>query len=544
MRYRVFLLQLVLLLVCSTVAVAEDQATSELRVAFDPYLAPIQYLEDGEVKGFAIDLMNTIAQRNDITVIYLPMTIQESLQALKDHEVDIILGLHFLDRQTVAVDYTDPYFTSSIGLLVKADDEEIRGMNDLHRKMIAIQRGTLEYEFLRNIRGVRYNTVTNQENGLKLLFQKRTDAFVGDALVTETLLENYGLSDEYTFIGTHLLPIEYSMAVNLGNYSLVRMMNQGLRGMRSDGTYTELYNQWFKDNDFTNLLILVIEVIAVLLVIGLVLFGLAIRWNRKLKREVEKKTKDLAALNRSLKKQMVEERRLREQIIEQEKSRALSRIVAGIAHEIRNPLTSIKTFVELLPRKYNNERFQKEMNTLVPKEIDRLNQLIEGLINYAKPQKINREPVNLDTLLQEILLLFTTAINNKGYEIKSKIDPNCSIEVDRNQLKQVIINLIINAVDAMDEKQSQELLQITINAYQKAENVYIEVIDEGVGMTSEVLHNVFEPFYTTKAKGTGLGLSIAKQFVQENGGRFTIESEQGAGTIVTLIFEKAGGTYK
>ncbi|MCT8139344.1 transporter substrate-binding domain-containing protein [Anaerobacillus sp. CMMVII] len=632
---------------------------NQLRVAFDPYLSPIQFEENGVYRGFSIDVMNLIAELEGFQIDYQPLTKENAIKALQNGEIDVILSIHFLEQNALFMEFSNSLLTSSLGLLVSEGNYSIEGINDLSNKVTALQRGTVEYEFMRNIRRIKYNTTSNQFDALKLLANGRAVAFIGDHLVAEHYLKRLGLEEEFKFVASNLLPIEYTIAVQKGNYQLLNQINRSLRTIKSEGSYSEIYHEWFAQNDqqASERLLFITQLFGGLLGVSLLLFLLGIRWNRQLQNMIDKKTKDLSELNTTLKRQneqtknnylfqkqilnssprgivtcdkekkvttlnpkameiagvsgkeigkhyeeikllkdllsdriesvlqkgekyLVEEtfwyledreyflryyiypqydyeqkitgliltfedgtedRKLKQQIFEQEKNQALSRVVAGIAHEIRNPLTSIKTFVELIPKKIENKRFQDEISTYLPVEINRINQLIEGLIDYARPRSFNKEIVDAAQVVNECVILFDRTVENKGFTLSSLVQDDLFIEADRNQLKQIVINLIINSIDAMTSKEQGNLV-IEIKAFTRENDVIIEIIDQGIGMNNEEIERIFEPFYTTKPKGTGLGLAIAQQYMKENNGSLLIKSEKGFGTTMTLKFSKKGET--
>lgn len=231
--------------------------------------------------------------------------------------------------------------------------------------------------------------------------------------------------------------------------------------------------------------------------------------------------------------------RIREQIFEKEKNRVLNQIIAGIAHEIRNPLTSIKTFVEIIPIKKNNEQFQDQLTKLVPIEIERIDSLIRNLINYAKPDNKNKEIVEINDIVKSCLILMGNVLGNGTIILNVEVEDDLLIVADKNQLKQILINIILNGFDAMmSAKLHDEKLSMDIKAWGEDVYVYIQVADEGIGMTEEEIKKAVEPFFTTKMNGTGLGLYITKQYVEENNGIMTIESEKDLRTKVTLKFRR------
>lgn len=650
---------IILFCVIAANSIVFAETNDPLLVGYDPTLPPLHFQNESIHDGFAVDMMNEMALRMEREVRYIAMPQSEAIQKLQNGEIDILLSAHFNEEHARVMEFTDSIIGTSIGLIVHEDNQDIEGIPQLTNAITSLQRDTLEYEFLRNIRRIKYHVTSNQIDALELLFKGRADAFVGNILTAQYVLEETGRADDYKVVGSYLLPVDYTMAVRKEHYSLLEQLNRAIREVKSDGTYSELYEKWFEsENELADRLWFVIKVIGTLLFLAIILFSIGIRWNRQLQKEVEKKTTVLNELNKTLQEQIeqtknsnefqkqilnssprgivtvnqhgeitsfnpkaidisgvktstigesyervslleqllktkfnhvlqlnklylgeeavwerpadnrtyylryyiyplydfekqvngiivtfedvTEERTLRLQVFEQEKNQALGRVVAGIAHEIRNPLTSIKTFVELIPRKYANERFQKEISTYVPQEIERVSQLIEGLIDYAKPKQQNKEIVDVAEVLKECTILFERTAMNKGLSMTYEAGENLFIKADPSQLKQVIINLIINSLDAMEMHEDKQHSLLSIRAYSKKQNVVIDVIDGGIGMSQEEQLQALEPFFTTKAKGTGLGLAIAHQYVRENDGKLKIVSEKGKGTTISLTFSSNG----
>jgi len=237
------------------------------------------------------------------------------------------------------------------------------------------------------------------------------------------------------------------------------------------------------------------------------------------------------------------ERKNIQQVMEREKNRALNQMIAGIAHEIRNPLMAIKTFVELIPIKKDSPVFQDQMAKYVPKELDRISALVRSLIDYAKPESSNKEKVIVHDVINSCAVLIGTCIAQNDTELKIEIEDGLIIKADQNQLKQVLINIMLNGFESMNEKIrcSEEIKQklcMSVKAWGDEHNVFMQIIDGGIGMNEDEIKKSTEPFFTTKAKGTGLGLSISKQYVEENGGSMTIESEKYVFTKITLKFAR------
>lgn len=240
---------------------------------------------------------------------------------------------------------------------------------------------------------------------------------------------------------------------------------------------------------------------------------------------------------------ITEELRMKEQIFEKEKNKELNRMIAGIAHEIRNPLASIKTFVELIPTKMNNQKFQDQFAEIVPKEVDRVNNLIRNLIDYAKPETTNKEMILINDIVKSCTTLINPMLKKEGIELVVDEEECLEILADKNQLKQIIINILLNGYDSIKDKiesnsNATRKFRIVVKVWKNDEYNFIQVIDEGTGMSDEQIKRCTEPFFTTKANGTGLGLALSKQFVEENNGVMILESELSAFTRITLKFRR------
>ncbi len=240
---------------------------------------------------------------------------------------------------------------------------------------------------------------------------------------------------------------------------------------------------------------------------------------------------------------ITKEFKLKEKMFEKEKNQAFNQIIAGMAHEIRNPLTSIKAFVELIPIKRDNVQFQNQLAEFVPKEVDRVNNLITSLIDYAKPKIKNMENVIVKDIINSCTILLMPMVQNKKIILDIDIEDDLVIKADIDQLKQVLINIIINGFESMGEKLKSDIaadkkLHMQIKAWKDEWRVFVQFTDEGVGMDKDEIKKATDPFFTTKASGTGLGLYITKQYVEENKGTMTIESVKAEYTKITLKFER------
>lgn len=227
-------------------------------------------------------------------------------------------------------------------------------------------------------------------------------------------------------------------------------------------------------------------------------------------------------------------------LFEKEKNRYLNRLIAGIAHEVRNPLASIKTSAYLMHENPDDAEVKEAFATYVPGEVERISQLIDSLIQYARPYKGSPERFDISALLEECL--YPAKIEAKKYPIRIRIDtvPGMFIFADRDRIKQSIINIILNGIESMEKKieGTNASLTLTLSDRDDGETVSVRIRDEGEGMDDRELRKCLEPFFTTKQTGTGLGLTIVNQYLMENGGKMSIESKKGEYTEITLVFRK------
>ncbi len=228
-----------------------------------------------------------------------------------------------------------------------------------------------------------------------------------------------------------------------------------------------------------------------------------------------------------------EEKKLREDVVKRHKMEALGQLVASIAHEIRTPLTSIKTFTEMLPNKYDNADFREKISRFVPQEIERLNRVVNDLLAYANPPAVQQETVPLKSLVDGVMVYFADAIARQGIDFSVEFDERLRVCVDRHQMKQVLINVLLNSLQALADQPKPRL---RLTAEIRDDQVVLQVIDNGPGISPEARQKAFEPFFTTKDGGTGLGLFVSYQLARRNGVEIQLDGPPDGGAAVRLIF--------
>lgn len=226
---------------------------------------------------------------------------------------------------------------------------------------------------------------------------------------------------------------------------------------------------------------------------------------------------------------------IEEQLRRAERLSALGELSAVLAHEVRNPLGSIKGTAEILKDDYRPGDRKYEFLEILVKETDRLNRVVEDFLQLARPVQVEREVCDLGDELGEVMALVSREAAARGVRLLLMPEELPSIRGDRDKLRQVFLNLILNGVQATGRG---GCLTVTVAASPSGERdpsfVAISFADSGEGMAPAVLARIFEPFYTTKEGGTGLGLAIAQKIVESHGGRIEVESVVGQGATFTV----------
>jgi len=229
-----------------------------------------------------------------------------------------------------------------------------------------------------------------------------------------------------------------------------------------------------------------------------------------------------------------------------DKLATLGQLAAGAAHEIRNPLTSIRSTIQYLNKSLKEKNKKALVNDMI-EEVDRINEIIEGLLSFSKPSKLEVEEVDLEQLLNQTINLVATSAKKQKTEIILNFNSSKKyLTADPSQIKQVFLNILMNSIQAMNEKGKIEIEVNLIKEenlfFNKRQNKFIITFkDNGIGIPAERLEHIFDPFFTTKKDGTGLGLSISYGIVHQHNGEIEIDSKSidknpdDHGTKVTVI---------
>jgi len=228
---------------------------------------------------------------------------------------------------------------------------------------------------------------------------------------------------------------------------------------------------------------------------------------------------------------ITEVKELEKRLRTSEKMALMGQLAAGLAHEIRNPLSAISGVIEVLSDEVKPTEDNTHLLNVVTQEVQRLNLLVEDFLLFARPIQKPEVSVDISQVIDKTVELFSSATHRNGLQLVVNTEKELYVQVDPYRLKQVIWNLLLNAIQAMPNGG-----KIVVEAHLEEGDVVIKVLDEGCGINEGVIPRIFEPFFTTKGGGTGLGLAIVKRVVEGHDGRINVISSEDKGTafIITL----------
>ena len=233
--------------------------------------------------------------------------------------------------------------------------------------------------------------------------------------------------------------------------------------------------------------------------------------------------------------------RLQRQVRQADRLASIGTLASGMAHEIKNPLTTLKTFTQLLPKRFNDAEFRSDFTGLVGGEIVRIERIVNQLLSFARPAPLMIEQVNLHDIIDTSVKLVAPHAARQSIQVRRDLRSRSDfVAADKDQLQQVLLNLMLNAIQASENGSSLELSTESVDGDHRDDDgeeksfIRLDVRDTGRGIAPDVLPHIFDPFFTTKSEGTGLGLSVSYNIIAEHKGRLEVTSELGKGTCFSI----------
>ena len=265
------------------------------------------------------------------------------------------------------------------------------------------------------------------------------------------------------------------------------------------------------------------------------LLAFLFNWNRALSTQIGLNTKALSETHSQLESTF-------DELLVTKKMAAVGHLALGLAHEIRNPLSSIQMNMQMIRKRIEPSGILSENFSIVDGEIQRLNRLLNDVLDFARPRLLRLQPVELGEIIGRLLQLMSQRLAERCITTETHIESPVNVVGDPEQIHQVLLNLVLNAVEAMEGMKGEKRLDIA--AFCRDGQAFVLVSDTGAGIPKDTREQLFDPFYTTKTAGGGLGLSILQTIVRAHGGSVTAESEPGHGATFVVALPLTGPTAK
>ncbi len=519
-------------------------------VGGDSNFPPYEYLdEDGEPTGYNVELTRAIA---DVMGIKIDIRLDEwevMLSALKNKEVDVLQGIVPSPERKKLFAFSSPHAIIHHSVFARKGGLAPDGLRGLKNKMVMVQNKSIMHEYLlqNNVNAV-IHPVAAHVDALRLLSSGKNDYALVANLPGLYLGKEFGLTN-LELVGKPFTSQRYGYGVLKGNESLVAEFSEGLAILRNTGRQQEIYDKWLgileQENSLPwqkyGLWAIVVSILLLLVTAAVVI------WSRTLQKQVDKRTAEL--------------HEHQQQLIQADKMASLGVLVSGVAHEINNPTGALLLNLPLLKDAWRDsntilEKHYSEFGDFsmaglkysrlkdeLPLILDemtggatRIKHIVEDLKDFARHDALDNDvPLNINTVVATAIRLVDTSIRKSTHNFTvSYQDDLPVIHVNAQRIEQIIINLILNACQALTDPTQK--VSVVTSCDKQNKKISISVIDEGSGIEAKNVKRLTDPFFTTKREhgGTGLGLSISSGIARAYGGKLLFNSEKNIGTEVVL----------
>lgn len=511
------------ILITPNISSAKD--STEYKVVGDKQFPPYEYVDnDGNFKGFNVDMMKAISLVSGMEFEFIPMKWDDAYHAIDNGTADIIQGMKESGLRREKFLFSESLLVNSQSIFVLAENKSIYGIRDLKDKKVAINIQDMNYNDSNNFGNIYAIEYESLSDALNALLNEEVDALIGNTLTINYLCKENNSIDKVQIVGEAINESKYSIAVGKNRGDLLDKLDKAILELQKNGMYDSIYRKWFgtpiKNTRIANEgLFKAIAAICVALIVGMLGF---FKINESLNKIIAEKTEEHKLLINELRNY--------------DKMQFMDKIISSIAHEIRNPMTSIKLYVNQMNTKIENKEFMLAASKDISEEVERIEGLISEFVEYSSPRKANIENLNLKEELNNALSFVKLQI--RGARLNISVKENTYIKFDKSHFRQVILNILLNSVDAVKDIASP---YISIYEVEDEKSVILKVVDNGYGMKAENLEYIFEPFFTTKDYGNGVGMFVVKQIIEENSGDIKVESNgENCGMKIEIKMERGG----
>ncbi len=527
----------VVLLALRPCAMAGTAAAASLVIGFDKKFPPYHYVDaDGQSLGFGVELMTIIGRLKGLHFEVRAGPWHQIWDELEAGRIDVATAVRTAEREH-RFDFGDPVIFAQHTVFVR-DDSPIRSPADLRGRAVVVREKSIWDEKLHELAGLYALRVTHVETtdaALRAVAAGEQDAAFMPDLHGLYLLRTLGLP-RMRSLGLPVAILPYRLVVPKGRRELLEQLNDGLALARISGEFDALYDKWFGVLKAPSPLFRVLKVGS----LGLfVLFVGSAAWSWSLRRAVARRTRELATSEQARLSAVEDQNRLEQRMLKMQKMEALGRLAGAVAHDFNNVLTAIVGSVSLARDAAPGEETDELLQQIEQAGTAATN-LTRQLLAFSRSQVVEPELLTWNEVLQALELMLRGSITS-GITLEIQLEPApWSICIDRGQATQIVLNLLVNARDAVSR--GGRIWIVTGNQTAGgADFACLTVRDDGVGMDAATKERIFEPFFTTKTvgRGTGLGLPTAYGIVTQHGGTIEVESELDEGATFRVLLPRA-----
>ena len=495
------------------------QKHSVIKVHNEQDWTPYNFNTKGTAQGFSIDYMNLLASKIGLKVKYISgYTWEEFLNMIKHNKIDVMLNIAKTTNREKYLAYTSPYLDTVYTMIVKDTHNRYKKLSDFDGKTIAVVKGFYEEEMLKKYYpNINLLLVDNTTECLKAVIFNKAHGTLNTLGVAQYLIAKYQISGLKTAfeIKDKRFDLKLHLATNKNNTILRDILEKG-KAQITQEEIIKLREKWFSiEKDKINYTI-ILSVIGVIGLISLLIVIWNIKLNQKVNKEIAKNKEQESLLHYYSKQE------------------SMKNMVGNISHQWKHPLSELSSTLMFLDTKIvlDQNISKDEMKTITKKSkniIEFMSQTIDTFNNFYSKSSQNSEKLFFITeAIEETLFILKGSIETNNITIKKDLDQSLQIYGNINQLEQVLLSILVNAIDIFIKREIKNP-QITIATYQKEHNIFIEIIDNAKGIKLKNIDDIFK-ISTTNKNSTGLGLFISKNIIETkfNGFITAYNTEQGA----------------
>ncbi len=510
----------------------------EIRLAPDPDFPPFEWLtENGQYQGIAADYVRMLERKLGLRFKVVKTTSwSDALEKFRSGKADILPAVVESKVRNRDMNFTRTYI-SIPGVIISSSD--YHSLDELAGKKVAVVNEYIWEEVVRMHRtGINLVRVQDTLTGLQLAADGAVDAMISDVASVSSLVDKHRI-ENLRIVGYLEKKMDLAFAVRKDLPVLYSIIERGLQSLtiqdeiaiRSKWLSMGHKRTWRNSRYFYPILIVLF-----LLFSG---FVAVIIWNRSLRYQVRLRSRELEAMQK--------------QLIHAEKMESIGRLSVGVAHEVKNPLAIIQMGLDYIASETEGNKELKPVIDDVEQAVARADSIIRGLMDFSREMPLKIERANINRVIENSVKLVQHELNQHNIDIEMDLAVGIpDICLDTNRMQQVFINLLMNAIHAIDRDGQiiihsvyrilgkDEIMQVGHERKWKSgeKGVIVEICDTGTGIDEAIIDKIFEPFYTTKpvGSGTGMGLSVSQKIIQLHHGQLSISNRPAGGVCVQLLF--------